>query len=152
AKILQHSNKLYQIGVAKMQELKFDSAHLFFTQMLNQVTSNEKAYYNRGICYYKMGYKTEACQDWGAAFYYGDTLSHKSIKKFCNGLAIYNGDTIDVNQDDDYRVFDVMPEYPGGEQKLLEFVQKNIKYPHLARENGIQRTVYISFVIGSDGK
>ena len=43
------------------------------------------------------------------------------------------------------------PTFPGGEQDLLRFLAENIKYPALARENGIQGTVALSFVINKDG-
>lgn len=44
-----------------------------------------------------------------------------------------------------------MPTFPGGEKDLLKFLADNIQYPPLARENGIQGTVALSFVIGKDG-
>jgi protein TonB len=42
-------------------------------------------------------------------------------------------------------------EFPGGEDARVAFMQKNLKYPPLARENGIEGTVYLSFVVGKDG-
>lgn len=52
-------------------------------------------------------------------------------------------------------VFDVVeeqPEFPGGVQKLYEFIGKNIQYPPMARESGVQGKVYVQFVVGKDGK
>ncbi|MDR0364135.1 MAG: energy transducer TonB [Bacteroidales bacterium] len=43
------------------------------------------------------------------------------------------------------------PEYPGGDAARLAFLKNNIKYPRLAREVGIQGTVYVSFVVEKDG-
>ena len=37
------------------------------------------------------------------------------------------------------------------QKKMLEFVYKNIKYPAIARENGIQGRVVIQFVVEKDG-
>lgn len=45
-----------------------------------------------------------------------------------------------------------MPSFPGGEQKLMEYIGKNIKYPMIAKENGIQGRVYVTFVVDRDGK
>ena len=45
-----------------------------------------------------------------------------------------------------------MPGFPGGEAKLFEYLQKNIKYPPVARENGIQGRVYVTFVVDKEGK
>jgi protein TonB len=43
------------------------------------------------------------------------------------------------------------PEYPGGDEARLNFLRNNIKYPQMAREAGIQGTVYVSFVVEKDG-
>ena len=37
-----------------------------------------------------------------------------------------------------YKVVEVMPEFPGGMKALMDFIQKNIRYPEEARKNGIQ--------------
>ncbi len=44
------------------------------------------------------------------------------------------------------------PSFPGGEALMYEYLQKNIKYPPLARENGITGRVYMTFVVGPDGE
>jgi protein TonB len=45
-----------------------------------------------------------------------------------------------------------MPSYPGGNDALMNYLQKNIRYPVQARENNIEGTVYISFMIDNNGK
>ncbi|UYQ91911.1 TonB family protein [Chitinophaga horti] len=47
---------------------------------------------------------------------------------------------------------EIMPSFPGGDEALQRFLKKNINYPHIAAENGIQGTVFVSFVIGKDGE
>lgn len=44
-----------------------------------------------------------------------------------------------------------MPSFPGGEEQMYEFLRKNIKYPPLARENGITGKVFMSFIVDPDG-
>lgn len=44
-----------------------------------------------------------------------------------------------------------MPEFPGGISKLLAFLEKNIKYPIMAVETGIEGIVYVEFVVEKDG-
>ncbi|MPM16565.1 hypothetical protein SDC9_62946 [bioreactor metagenome] len=51
-----------------------------------------------------------------------------------------------------YEVTEVMPEYPGGNEAMSAFMVKNIKYPPTAKENGVEGTVYISFVVSKSGK
>lgn len=50
-----------------------------------------------------------------------------------------------------FTVVEEMPQFPGGEAKLLEFINKGIKYPVIAQENGIQGRVICSFVVNRDG-
>lgn len=42
-------------------------------------------------------------------------------------------------------------EFPGGLEALAHFLANNIKYPTVAKENGITGRVYVSFVIEKDG-
>lgn len=44
-----------------------------------------------------------------------------------------------------------MPEYPGGMNELYKFVQSNLRYPEFEKENGIQGTVYVQFVVTKEG-
>ncbi len=50
-----------------------------------------------------------------------------------------------------FTIVEKMPEFPGGVQKLWEFISQNVKYPGIAMERGIQGTVYIGFVINEKG-
>lgn len=47
---------------------------------------------------------------------------------------------------------EIQPEFPGGADALMEFLARNIKYPVYARENNIQGTVYVTYVVEPDGK
>ena len=52
------------------------------------------------------------------------------------------------------KVFDVveeMPQFPGGSSALFEYLSKNIKYPVVAEENGVQGRVVVTFVVERDG-
>lgn len=46
---------------------------------------------------------------------------------------------------------EVMPTYPGGVLELMKFLQKNIRYPSLARENGLEGKVIVKFYVDTDG-
>ena len=51
-------------------------------------------------------------------------------------------------------VFDMVeqaPQFPGGPAELMAWLGKNIRYPVIAQENGIQGRVICQFVVGSDG-
>ena len=50
-----------------------------------------------------------------------------------------------------YDVVEIMPEFPGGTRAMLDFIEKNIRYPEVARKNGIQGRVIVGVVIDKDG-
>ena len=57
-------------------------------------------------------------------------------------------------EEEDTQVFFIveeMPEFPGGELALRQFIANSIKYPVIAQENGIQGRVYVTFVVDADG-
>jgi TonB family protein len=45
-----------------------------------------------------------------------------------------------------------MPQFPGGDDKLLEFIKKNIQYPEPCKEMGVEGNVYVRMVIDTSGK
>ena len=44
-----------------------------------------------------------------------------------------------------------MPEFPGGQKGLLQFLNENVKYPVIAQENHIQGRVVCQFIVNKDG-
>ena len=55
---------------------------------------------------------------------------------------------------EEYKVFEVveqMPSFPGGDVALMQYLSKNIKYPPVAEEMGIQGRVICTFVVERDG-
>ncbi len=66
--------------------------------------------------------------------------------------------------DEIFKVVEQMPRFPGCEDKgtdkekeecakgkMLEFIYKNLKYPAIARENGVDGQVVLQFVVDKDG-
>ncbi len=65
-----------------------------------------------------------------------------------------------------FQVVEQMPRFPGCEdmagtneekkacadQKMLEFIYRNIRYPAIARENGIEGQVVVTFVVDTEGR
>ena len=45
-----------------------------------------------------------------------------------------------------------MPEFPGGQEALIAYLTKTVKYPDIARANGIQGRVLVQFVVAKDGQ
>ena len=44
-----------------------------------------------------------------------------------------------------------MPSFPGGDKKLREYLENNLKYPSQAREAGIAGRAFVTFVVEKDG-
>ncbi len=50
-----------------------------------------------------------------------------------------------------FTVVEDQPEFPGGEVARQRFLEENLRYPQMAREAGIQGTVFVTFVVETDG-
>lgn len=62
---------------------------------------------------------------------------------------LWNFSSID---DITYIIVEQMPEFPGGESALRQFIGNNTRYPAEAQEKGIQGKVYVNFVIDKKGQ
>lgn len=66
-------------------------------------------------------------------------------------------DTFEISErdkkviEDTYDNVEIMPEFPGGVQGLLNYMRETIKYPAQARQDTIQGRVLVTFVINKDG-
>jgi periplasmic protein TonB len=54
-------------------------------------------------------------------------------------------------KDDVLTISDIKPSYIGGDAAMMKYLSKNIKYPAIARENGIKGTVFVKFVVEKNG-
>ncbi len=59
--------------------------------------------------------------------------------------------TFEPVQGDVFDVVEEMPQYPGGAEALLEFLNNNVQYPEEAEKAGIQGRVIATFVVEKDG-
>lgn len=83
---------------------------------------------------------------------------------WCDGIKLYqtsitvvqdNEKTEMTEDEEDNQVYVSnvqMPQYPeGGLTGAMQYIRKNIKYPAIAQENGIQGNVTVSFIVEKDG-
>lgn len=49
------------------------------------------------------------------------------------------------------QIVEKAPSFPGGDKKLVEFINENLKYPPIAQEQGIQGTVIVKFAVNKSG-
>jgi protein TonB len=59
--------------------------------------------------------------------------------------------TIENTGGEIFNIVEEMPEYPGGMDELMKFIQRNIRYPKEAQEQGKQGRVIVQFVVEKDG-
>jgi TonB family protein len=60
----------------------------------------------------------------------------------------------DVRQETPSEVFVIveqMPQYPGGDEALMKFINSNVVYPKTAKDKGIQGRVIVRFVVDAEG-
>ena len=50
-----------------------------------------------------------------------------------------------------YMIVEQMPEFPGGDKELYQFIADNLKYPAEAKEKGIKGRVFVNFIVEPDG-
>ena len=62
-------------------------------------------------------------------------------------------EVVDEGGDEDviFTVVEQSAEFPGGMEALAKFLQKNVKYPAIARRMGVEGSVFVSFVIDKAG-
>lgn len=160
---IKESNKIYNKGVVLLNESKLEESISNFNLALIFSERDYEAFYNRGVCYYKMKDLTNACLDWGKSYLINEK-SQSVINKFCDSTILYNGEitkitslnlnpsnaSLTLSNDGTFTIVEEMPVFPGGESNLFMFLS-NVKYPSKARENGISGRVYVTFVIDKNG-
>ena len=55
------------------------------------------------------------------------------------------------NTTDTFTSVEQMPEFPGGQEGLMAYLRKNVRYPQKAVELDIQGRVYVSFIVNAKG-
>ena len=94
--------------------------------------------------------------------YAQDTTAGRGVDTVITRVKIYMPpsdrivfDDFDYEEDvDEEQVFvsvEQMPEFPGGMEALRKYIADHIKYPEIAKENEIEGTVVVKFIINRDG-
>lgn len=68
------------------------------------------------------------------------------------GTGRLNNGIIEYTEVFEYDFVDLKPEFPGGGQSLINYINSNRQYPKEAYEVGIQGRVTCSFIVNTDGK
>jgi TonB family protein len=60
--------------------------------------------------------------------------------------------TVTEGEDAPYAFAEQMPQFPGGEDKLMEYFAQNCHYPEAEKLKKITGVVYVNFVVDAKGK
>jgi periplasmic protein TonB len=74
-----------------------------------------------------------------------------SVDEYKAPKAVKQEEESEVEEQQIFMVVENSPAFPGGDAARMKFLQDNIKYPQMARESGIQGTVYVTFVVERNG-
>jgi protein TonB len=79
----------------------------------------------------------------------------EAVPKTANPVASTGSGTGTIPAEDntvyDTGVLEKFPEFEGGMGAWAKFIQRNLRYPDLAQEQGVQGKVFVSFVVEKDG-
>jgi protein TonB len=173
-----NSVKNYQLGSKALEDKRYADAISFLSLSIDE-NPTANAYFNRAVSYYYKGDSCGFCNDLQNAIMFNDEGARKLYEKKCTvyDTLKYNVDSIfeefpgysytirnrsicsetgiythyDAKGKSIESIYEVFPEFPGGDKARNYFLADNLIYPLEAAEKGIQGTVYISFYIETDG-
>jgi len=73
------------------------------------------------------------------------------VEEYKAPVALKQEAEAEVQEQEIFQIVETAPAFPGGDIARMKFLQDNIKYPQMAKESGIQGTVYVTFVVERDG-
>ena len=76
-----------------------------------------------------------------AEYDYGDRVVIYHEQKEYSGI---------VGNDGIFQVVENQPEFPGGMAELIKYLKKNLRYPQICKEQGLQGRVIVQFVVNPD--
>jgi protein TonB len=71
------------------------------------------------------------------------------VREYKNEVVVEEKKPVDENKV--FTAVEQMPQFPGGESALYEYIGKNLRYPPMAAENNIQGRVTVQFVVTKTG-
>ncbi len=124
-------------------------------------TSNQEILETGGMLFIEAFSKGEKCQlkkDEVIEIYFPTKNEKKDMKLFYGDWAskkinwtLSEPIPIELEEAEVFSIVETMPEFPGGQQKLIEYLASNVTYPKSARDSGIGGTIYVGFIIDEIG-
>ena len=78
-------------------------------------------------------------------------ISSESVEHdYGDRVVIYHVQKEDSGNNGIFQVVELLPEFPGGMAELMKYLQKNLRYPQICKEQGVQGRVIVQFVVNPD--
>lgn len=143
---------------------KYDTSDLMLSETYYRkdkvsTTTRDSGWWTFGICreWYPSGqlkfdgkYVFGQLHDTLTTFYPSGALRRKDVY-FKDSLLLgqcYAQDSSKIA----YFPYQEQPEFKGGQRKMFEFLANSVKYPKKSREDGVEGTIYVGFVVNKTGE
>lgn len=129
----------------KNGELEFQAEY-----QRGKLTGAYKSWYENGQLRYKIGYLDGEKHDSLTAYYETGRLRRievYSLGKLTTGH-LYN----EQGEEIDFFPMEQMPEFKGGEQRMMKWIFQHVNYPRKAYKDNVEGIVIVSFVIEKNGR
>ena len=115
----------------------------------DKLSGEYKSWYESGELRYQKKYRDYILQDTLVAYY--ETGDIRRTEVYNNGKMISGKLFDEAGGEMDFFPMEQLPEFPGGEYKMLNWLSRNIKYPKSMRKEKVQGLVVLTFVVKEDG-
>jgi len=149
---IRRSNKIYNEGVKLFDQSNFKGALKKFAEVLSINDGDVDAYYQSALCHLHMGDTASACIDLNRKSLLCQLSVVHMLNEFCHeNISLDSLPTFEEAGQGVFTIVEQMPVYPGGEEALLGFLGKNLKYPDEAKNKNISGRIFVSFIIDKEG-
>ena len=77
-----------------------------------------------------------------------DVESNENLRIYDIEDVEYGGEKTDIP----FLFVEVYPEFPGGDDARIDFLHKHLNYPQSAREAGLEGIIFVEFIVEKDGR
>jgi protein TonB len=109
-----------------------------------------KRWYESGQLYYKRMYNQNPIPDTLRAYH--ESGSIRRVEVYANRELVSGKVYDEAGAELPFFPMEEMPEFPGGEARLLQWLATNIKYPKKAYKANAQGLVVVTYVVEKDGR
>ncbi len=117
---------------------------------------DDKIQEGKSILYYDNGQTKSICEIKNGklqgdlvTYYLSGTIRRKDF--YSNDELIKGNCYTESGLDTTYFEYEIMPQFPGGEREMYNFISRNIVYPKKAIRKGIKGRVFTKFIIDDNG-